>query len=105
MKKSALKKELTALIRAELENITHLVKEFKICGGDDRITRRAKGSILHDFYNACERIFELIAREINGGLPASEQWHKKLLYQMTLPIKGVRPAVISKEAAAKLNPP
>jgi hypothetical protein len=103
MKKSTLKKELTALIQAELEDIAHLVKELKKCTGDNQIIRRAKGSILHDFYNACERIFELIAREINGGLPASGQWHKKLLYRMTLPIKGVRPAVISKEAAAKLD--
>jgi len=103
MRKNNLKRELTGVINAELLDIDRLVKELKKCKGDAQIVRRAKGSILHDFYNACERIFELIAREINGGLPLSELWHKKLLYQMTLQIKGMRPAVISKKLAAELD--
>ena len=103
MRENNLKKELTGLINAELGDLARLVKELKECKGDTQIIRRAKGSILHDFYNACERLFELIAREVNGGLPSSGLWHKKLLYQMTLLIKGVRPAVISKKLAAELD--
>lgn len=103
MKEDRVKKEIISLIQAELSDIDKLSRELKECAGDNQIIRRAKGSILHDFYNACERIFETIAREINGGVPLSGQWHKKLLYQMTLPIKGIRPAVISAKLAARLD--
>lgn len=97
------KKELINLIQAELKDIDRLRKEIKEYNGSGHMIKRAKGSILHDFYNACERIFELIARQINGGVPASEQWHKKLLYQMTLSFGKTRPAVISQRLAAELD--
>lgn len=103
MKEDRVKKEVISLIQAELNDIDKLSGELKECAGDSPIIRRAKGSILHDFYNACERIFETIAREINGGVPLSGQWHKKLLYQMTLSIKEIRPAVISAKLAARLD--
>ncbi|MBI5873382.1 MAG: hypothetical protein HZB36_04475 [Candidatus Omnitrophica bacterium] len=97
------KKEVSALIQSVLNEMETLVAELRQCKGDTHILKRAKGSILHDFYNACERIFELIAREVNGGIPQTQQWHKKLLYMMTVSVGGVRPAVISKELAAKLD--
>lgn len=58
---------------------------------------RAIGSILHDFYCGIERIFERIAKELNGGIPEGSDWHRQLLRDMTLEIKGVRPPVISEE--------
>lgn len=103
MKKDRAKQELLSLIQAEINDMDKLSAELRECAEDTPILRRAKGSILHDFYNACERIFETIAREINGGVPLSGQWHKKLLYQMTLPIEGIRPAVISAKLAARLD--
>ena len=96
------KKEIMSLIEGELENINQLLQEMGECRGNDKISRRAKGSILHDFYNGCERIFEIIARRINGGMPNTEQWHRILLHQMTIEIKEVRPPVISKKLAAEL---
>lgn len=58
---------------------------------------RAKASFMADFYMGVEKIFRLIGEELNGGLPKGEVWHKKLLRNMTLEIKGVRPAIISDE--------
>ena len=58
---------------------------------------------LHSFYNGIERIFELLAREIDGGLPTGPGWHRDLLAQMTLDVAGVRPAVIRSETAAGLE--
>lgn len=58
---------------------------------------------LHSFYNAVERILELLARELDGGLPAGPAWHRDLLTQMALEVKGVRPAVIREETAASLG--
>lgn len=61
------------------------------------------GSILHDFYTCCERIFRRIALDMNGGLEETEQWHKALSYRMTLPVEGIRPPVLSEELAAELD--
>jgi hypothetical protein len=60
-----------------------------------RLDLRAAGSIIHDFYNGVENIFRRIAQELNGGLPAGEDWHKQLLTDMALSIRDVRPSVIS----------
>ncbi|GBE00510.1 hypothetical protein BMS3Abin07_02561 [bacterium BMS3Abin07] len=87
-----------------MSNIIELRKEMKtIMPEKSKIFMRSKGSILHDFYNGCERIFKKIAMEINGGYEESEKWHKSLLYKMTIPIKGVRPPVLSEELAAELD--
>jgi len=64
---------------------------------------RALGSILHDFYTGVERIFERIARELNGGVPEGIDWHRQLLRDMTLEIEGVRPPVIDEEMEKKLD--
>jgi hypothetical protein len=97
------KNEITSFINEELENIDKFVEEISGYKKNILPYRRAKGSILHDFYNTCERVFEIIARRINGGLPESEQWHKKLLYQMTIEVKNSRPSIISKKLAAELD--
>jgi hypothetical protein len=49
---------------------------------DTIILRRSRGSILHDFYNCCERVFKAIAVEVNGGYAESDQWHKALLHRL-----------------------
>lgn len=59
---------------------------------------------LHSFYNGVERIFEWIARELDGGLPAGPVWHRELLDQMTLQVGGLRPAVLRDETAEALGP-
>lgn len=97
------KNEIVSFINEELNNIKQLQSELSECKGNSHILRRARGSILHDFYNTCERIFELITHRINGGITVGQQWHKKLLYQMTINIEDVRPPVISKKLAAELD--
>jgi hypothetical protein len=97
------RKEIESLASEELKNISRLQDELSECSGNSNFYRRAKGSIIHDFYNACERIFELFAREIDGSISSEGQWHKKLLFQMTVKINDTRPAVISKKLAAELD--
>jgi hypothetical protein len=58
---------------------------------------------LHSFYSGIERIFEWIARELDGGLPSGSTWHRDLLMQMSLEVDGVRPAVIRPETAHGLG--
>lgn len=91
-------------IEKELENLEDLRCEMReIRLETSVIFRRSMGSILHDFYNCCERIFKKIAFEINGGYEDSEKWHKALLFKMTIPVKDIRPAVIPEDLAADLD--
>lgn len=97
-------REIVAWIEKELQNLEELTVELeKIKPETEIIFKRSKGSILHDFYNCCERIFKKIALELNGRYEDSEKWHKSLLYKMTIPIEGVRPRVITDELAAMLD--
>jgi hypothetical protein len=95
---------LKAEIEKELDNIQKLRNEIKsVQGLDSILSKRAIGSILHDFYNGCERIFKAITFDVNGGFDLSEKWHKALLFKATIHVKDVRPAIISEELAAELD--
>ena len=56
---------------------------------------RAGGSILQDFYNGVERIFERIARIVDEHVPSDEHWHRTLLAQMVAPYLDRRTPVLS----------
>ncbi len=58
---------------------------------------------LHSLYSGLERLFELIAVNVDGIKPDKENWHRELLKQMTNEVKQVRPAVISEESYLKLD--
>jgi len=58
---------------------------------------------LHSFYAGLERIFQLIAIELDGGTLGGEAWHSELLRQMTLDVPEVRPPVLRLETAQELD--
>lgn len=60
----------------------------------------ALAALLHSFYNGVENLFKLIAKEFDGGLPESPNWHTLLLFTMSH-ATNQRPAVIS-DTLAKL---
>jgi hypothetical protein len=57
---------------------------------------------LHNFYNGCERIFRIVASELNDALPDGYDWHKRLLERMAIAHEG-RPALISNQTARLLE--
>lgn len=57
---------------------------------------------LADIYSGVERIFERIAREVDGHLPRGSQWHKDLLQQMTQQ-RPERSPVISENTSLQLQ--
>jgi len=63
---------------------------------------RAAGSILHDFYTGIEKIFQEIAKRLDGGLPKGERWHIELLESMAKS-RETRPPVISDELKEQLK--
>ncbi len=104
-KSSMLLLRLAKELEAEIEGMEKLIAEFEsLPGGEESYLIRARASIFHDFYSAAERVFQKIAEELNGGVPKSEQWHKELLFDMTLDLEGVRPPVVRKSLEERLLP-
>lgn len=88
---------LVAEIKDELSKLAILSRKLS-----SQVNRTNKEEIaesaalrLHNFYTGCERIFKLIISEVNGGVPHELDWHKRILTQVSLEIKDIRPAVIS----------
>ena len=88
--KGLIEDELTALERVAQEVEDLLV----VCAQPPTRTElQAMASMLHEFYNGIERIFQRIAIRLGEGVPQGEYWHVDLLNQMA-EREGVRPAVI-----------
>lgn len=64
---------------------------------------RGLANLLHDFYTGIEKVFRHISPELNGGLPEGEAWHRRLLDNMAMDIPGVRPRLIRRETARRLD--
>ncbi len=105
-----IKRYLTLLgrIENETEEINKVVERVgkaweRFQNDNDNIFLDSVALNLHDYYSGLERIFEMIANEVDGSLPEGSAWHKELLKQMTIKIKKVRPAVITKDTENRLD--
>lgn len=101
-------------LETELENIRKLEQELRereLLASDrkrrhrlmDQFVVRAVGSVLHDFYMAVENMFKAVARNIDKSIPEGEDWHQELLTQMSIPIPGVRIALIDPDLKIALD--
>lgn len=57
---------------------------------------------LHGWYTALEAALERVARTLDGDVPQGERWHRDLLSQVTVEVKGVRPAVLPRALLPEL---
>jgi hypothetical protein len=102
-----LAKKVNAQITFEIEQIDRLFASYTnlLESAQKRRPNLVKitvlASILHSFYNGLENIFLSIAKELDKQVPASSQWHRDLLVQMTQETEN-RVPVISTELAQKL---
>ncbi len=100
---------LAAAVRQRRQQVAKIADEARAAksayseGAPPLLELRGIGAILHDFYTAIENIFETIAPELNGGLPAGEAWHRELLTNMTLDLPGIRPPLLEEETAHALD--
>jgi len=93
---------LAARIEAELLELEPLIDRVKTAWlkaekTGDNLYLDSVALNLHGFYAGMERIFVLIAVNIDQIKPAGEAWHQDLLKQMSVEIKEVRPPVISRK--------
>ena len=90
-------------IEAELAAMTKLLVETANAPKcSDIYSRRARGSILHDFYMGAEHIFERIAKLLNDSVAEAANWDQQLLAGMAQPVHGLRPAVIDDDLHDRL---
>jgi hypothetical protein len=103
--------EQTALagrIRGYLDELKKVVEPAKLLSvkavksGDDGYWDGVALN-LHNFYSGTERIFEDIARTIDGNIPSGSDWHIGLLVQMAAESADRRPPVISSEVRYALD--
>ncbi len=92
---------LAARIRAEVSELGRLVERTerllaKSAQDADYLDGVALG--LHGFYAGAERVFEAIAREVDGSVPRGPDWHRDLLTQMFAEMPGSRPAAIRRDS-------
>ena len=100
---------LAAALRHELKQLDRLqgeAEQFRqqfAAALPSMLEIRGLGAIVHDFYTGVERIFEKIAVELDGGVPAGRAWHRDLLLAMTLEVPSRRPALLSEATAQQLE--
>lgn len=75
-----------------VSRVERLMSKAKTTGDDGYLDGVALN--LHGFYTGVERIFEDIARRLDGELPSGPDWHKRLLTQMAAEIPDIRPPII-----------
>ncbi len=100
---------VAATIRDERDRLSRVVGEASQALADFAQSEpsmrelRGIGDIVHDFYTGAERIFERVAPELNGGVPAGPAWHREILRSMTLDLPGVRPPLLGKQTERVLD--
>jgi len=99
---------LRADLDLEVDNLRRLVAEAdewrpRLSDWPDTVRKRTAGGIVHDFYSGAERIFRYIAIRVDEDLPVGAHWHVHWLRRMTTDIATVRPAVLQRETARRLE--
>jgi len=96
-------------LRAESEAVGRVVAEAReatVHGArvaPDRLTLYAFAAMLHSFYTGIEKGLLRVASQADGGAPGDAGWHRLLLEQMSRPLPGIRPAVLSPASVRLLD--
>lgn len=100
--------QIAIRIRSELHQLEDVLLRIK--EGWDRAQRSGDNYYLdgvalnlHGLYSGLERLFELIAVNVDGIKPDKKNWHSELLQQMAREVQQIRPAVISEKSYIKLD--
>jgi hypothetical protein len=102
-------REVAGDIEGELRRLQRLADDIEFVQSEaTRDSQRARlfyenlALKLHNFYNGCERIFQIVATELNSGLPEGDDWHRRLLERMSMERQG-RVEVVSEDTARALE--
>jgi len=101
--------ELASRIRGELSELDHVVQRAQSAWryvqntADNQVYLDSVALNLHGLYSGLERLFELVARHVDGVTPSGENWHRDLLQRMAQEMPERRPAVVSADTARALD--
>jgi len=102
--------ELVERIRGEVSDLNHLVRKALMAwdncikpSKDQGVYMDSVALNLHGLYSGLERIFGLIARQVDQDMPDGDLWHRELLKQISQERQDIRPAVISEESLSFLD--
>lgn len=70
---------------------------------DQWIHLTAVASGIEHAYSGVEQVFRIVAAEIDGAVPAGDDWHARLCALMFTPVPGLRPAVLPAALRADLD--
>jgi hypothetical protein len=92
----ALKAQLTVERRALRQIVAEIGSLVTSIGAraPNRIELMAAAGYLHNLYNAIENCLVRVAQGIDESLPTGADWHRVLADQLSVPIEGLRPALI-----------
>ena len=101
--------ELASRIRGELSDLDRVVQRAQhawqqvLNTSDNQAYLDSVALNLHGLYSGLERLFELVARHLDGVTPEGKTWHRDLLQRMAQEMPELRPAVISLETLRALD--
>lgn len=97
-----IRQELASLSRTGHEIEATWARRVSAAPGDRRTYVESTALKLHNFYTACERIFEKVATDVDGGMRQAHDWHLRLLRAMSVDVPEVRPRALSADLAERL---
>lgn len=100
--------KLAQEIKMEIEQIENSISRSSLgwqryLESSDQLYLDSVALGLHNFYSGLERLFEKVAKVVDGSLPSGANWHQLLLEQMSLENSERRPALISVESRKALE--
>jgi hypothetical protein len=100
---------LRAQVRAELGRLARVVEEIADLASATRaraptqIEIVAASAYLHNYYSAIENCLTRIAHGVDESIPSGPDSHRILVDQLSAPIEGLRPAVLTLDLARRLD--
>lgn len=92
-------RETAASVQARLD----FAAERAQSSSPDPVAVAAVALHLQNLYTALEALLRRVAAELDGTVPAGDDWHRELLGQMTLDIADVRPRLLDSKLHADLD--
>ncbi|MGI6610660.1 MAG: hypothetical protein ACOX4G_09125 [Limnochordia bacterium] len=98
---------LAGRLRQEIAQIEHIVLRVQaVCQNadlEDTIKSESLALNLQSFYTGVERLLQLVASSLDGGIPKGSDRHRQLLQQMIIEVHTVRPAILRPTTARSLD--
>jgi hypothetical protein len=63
----------------------------------------AAAGFLHNVYNGLENGMSRVAHSIDESIPTGSDWHRLLVDQMSAPIASIRPALLTRPLAMRMD--